>query len=270
MRRGSLKVGVVSVFEKLKQIFSKPDGGKPMLQLVKPEERTKREEALANVEAVRETLAKMEQAQSKIEEELEEAILAGESTEDLEKQWKAITEAIAQAIKRIEVYGKAAQAALPDHIRQQIAELEEERRRLHVEGAQAEDEYLPLKEQFYRTRALYESGANERGHKIEAIAKKIYALQAELAQLEGPSEPEEQPESPYTVEEWLELLRAGEVRTYISGTDQNLDEAYKQYEEEIQAIRDYGRARRLKIATAEPDCIDYWPRNRVRDLMKRK
>lgn len=243
-----------------------------MLKLIKPKKRkrTKFEQAQAKAQAIKETLSKMEHAKERLDAELEEAILAGKSTEALDKQWKAITEAIAQAIKRIEVYGKAAQAALPDHIRQQIAELEEERRRLHAEGAQAEDEYLPLKEQFYRTKALYESGANERGHKIEAIAKKIYALQAELAQLEGPSEPEEQPESPYTVEEWLELLRAGEVRTYISGTDQNLDEAYKQYENEIQAIRDYGKARRLKIATAEPDCIDYWPRNRVRELAKHK
>ena len=75
-----------------------------MLKLIKPKnrKRTKFEQAQAKAQAIRETLTKLEQAQSKLEAELEEAILAGKSTEALDKQWKAVTESIAQAVKRLE------------------------------------------------------------------------------------------------------------------------------------------------------------------------
>ena len=157
-----------------------------MLKLIKPKKRkrTKFEQAQAKAQAIRETLTKFEQAQSKLEAELEEAILAGKNTASLDKQLKAVMESIGDAVRRIEAYERAAQAALPDHLRCKIAGLKEEIQRIQVEGAEAAKEFEPVRKEFYKAEALFESGATKRGHRIGECLNEISKLQAELADLE--------------------------------------------------------------------------------------
>lgn len=157
-----------------------------MLKLIKPKnrKRTKFEQAQAKAQAIRETLAKFEQAESKLGAELEEAILAGKSTEALDKQLKAVMESIGDAVRRIEVYERAAQAALPDHLRCKIAGLEEEIQRIQAKGAEAWAEFEPVRKEFYKAEALFESGATRRGHRVSACLNEISKLEAKLAGLE--------------------------------------------------------------------------------------
>lgn len=157
-----------------------------MLKLIKPKKRkrTKFEQAKAHAEATRETLSKLERARIKLGEEVQEAILAGKNTTSLDKQLKAVMESIGDAVRRIEAYERAAQAALPDHLRCKIAGLEEEIQRIQVEGAEAAKEFEPKKEDFWKAKALFESGATKRGHRISECLNEISKLEAELAGLE--------------------------------------------------------------------------------------
>jgi chromosome segregation ATPase len=162
-----------------------------VLTLVKPRraKRTEFERAKAKAEAVRETLAKLERARHNLEDELEEAILAGKNTEALDKQLCAVTESIAQAVKRTEVYERAAEAALPEHLRYEIEGLQEEIRQLEAEGAKVWAEFEPLRKEFYKAEALFQSGATQRGHRIQGLLGEISRLEVELRELLERKEP---------------------------------------------------------------------------------
>ncbi|WP_199906166.1 hypothetical protein [Coprothermobacter proteolyticus] len=74
------------------------------------------------------------------------------------------------------------------------------------------------------------------------------------------------------VEEWLNLCRQGKVKTYIRGNDPNLDEAWRQYEEEKEIIRDWAEksATRKKVVGKTlplPEVAKHYSQARLREIV---
>lgn len=74
------------------------------------------------------------------------------------------------------------------------------------------------------------------------------------------------------VEEWLNLCRQGKVKTYIRGNDPNLDDAWRQYEEEKEIIQDWAEnsATRKKVCGETlplPEVAKHYSQARLREIV---
>lgn len=240
-----------------------------MLKLVKIQ-KTEWERLEALKQKKLEAKAKLERALEASQEDLRKAILENDQNRKEEEQ--KIISVLKQQI---------------ENITQELAVLEEEQTKAEVEHLQAKlDEIAqqkanimkklePYREAYEQAKAKLEEAEQEyfeAKRKIEGeislLAKKEQEIKSRLNELLPPTPPKPK----YSVEEWLTRCREGKVNSYMPGIDPNLDIAYKQYEEEKEAIREWAvKAARIKQATGElislPEMAKHYSKNRLKEII---
>ncbi len=244
-----------------------------MLKLV--EKGTKWERLQARKAKAQERLAQAEQAREKTVDELAQA-LADENAaqaEGLRSQLRVLDEIIEDSGLELCVLDERLAEARGDHLRREIKGLEAELEQMAAEGEAATKVFEEAKRSFDTALREYELGAELRRDRRRSPMARMLELTKELELLEE-AEPAES-EGPAgavdeaAIEEHLARCRAGEIKTHVGG-DPVADAAWTRYQSERDEIRRYGAARRMGIEAREPACLALWPRDRARELMRRR
>ena len=244
-----------------------------MLKLV--EKGTKYERLQAQQAKAQERLAQAEQARVKIIEEMAQA-LADENpgkTQSLRAQLRALDELREDTQLELGALEERLRAARADHGRREIERLRAELDQIAAESEEAARAFEEAKRVFDVAQNEYQLGVELRRDRRRSPMARMLELTKELELLEE-AEPAES-EGPAgavdeaAIEDYLVRCRAGEIKTHAAG-DPALDEAWTRYQSERDEIRRYGAALRMGIEAREPACLALWPRDRARELMRRR
>jgi chromosome segregation ATPase len=243
-----------------------------MLKLV--EKGTKWERLQARKAKAQERLAQAEQAREKTVDELAQA-LADENAaqaEGLRSQLRALDEIIEDSGLELSVLDERLAEARGDHLRREIKGLEAELEQIAAESEEATKVFEEAKRVFDAAQNNYQLGAELRQDRRRAPTARLYELTKELELIEEEELEAEEPAGAVdeaAIEEHLARCRAGEIKSHVGG-DPVADAAWTRYQSERDEIRRYGAARRMGIEAREPACLALWPRDRARELMRRR
>ncbi len=154
------------------------------------------------------------------------------------------------------------------HIEFKLKEIERQKEAIQKEIELHRKVYEDAKAAFQKAEQEWFDKYHEASRKFDALNREWDALQRRLDELTPPLPP--QPK--HSVEEWLNLCRQGKVNTYMQGSDPNLDEAWRQYEEEKETIRDWAeRSAVQKRASGEtlplPEVAKHYSQARLREIV---
>lgn len=119
-----------------------------------------------------------------------------------------------------------------------------------------------------RRLAHAEYGQMARREALDRAAMEL-RLMADRAELRETGE--QPPPDPDRVASILASLRAGDIRTVVTGHDPDMDRAYEMYERERAALRRWASARAASLrasgeSPAPPECARHYSRERLREL----
>ena len=154
------------------------------------------------------------------------------------------------------------------HIEFKLKEIERQKEAIQKELEPCRKAYEDAKTAFKKAEQEWFDKNYEASRKLDALNRERDALQRRLNELIPPPPP--QPK--HSVEEWLNLCRQGKVKTYYQGNDPNLDEAWRQYEEEKEIIRDWAKesATRKKVSGETlplPEVAKHYSQARLREIV---
>ncbi len=154
------------------------------------------------------------------------------------------------------------------HIEFKLKEIERQKEAIQKELEPYRKAYEDAEAAFRKAEKDYFTQNHEASRKLGALNRERDALQRRLNELTPPLPP--QPK--HSVEEWLNLCRQGKVKTYYQGNDPNLDEAWRQYEEEKEIIRDWAKksATRKKVSRETlplPEVAKHYSQSRLREIV---
>lgn len=156
------------------------------------------------------------------------------------------------------------------HIEFKLKEIERLKEAIQKELEPYRKAYEDAEAAFRKAEKDYFTQHHEASRKFDALKRERDALQRRLNELIPPPPP--QPNPKHSVEEWLNLCRQGKVQVYIQGKDPNLDEAWRQYEEEKEIIRDWAEksATRKKVSGETlplPEVAKHYSQSRLREIV---
>lgn len=154
------------------------------------------------------------------------------------------------------------------HIEFKLKEIERQKEAIRKELEPYRKAYEDAKTAFKKAEQEWFTKNHEASRKLDALNRERDALQRRLGEL-SPSPP---PHPKHSVEEWLNLCRQGKVQVYIQGNDANLDEAWRQYEEEKKIIQDWAKesATRKKVCRETlplPEVAKHYSQARLREIV---
>ena len=154
------------------------------------------------------------------------------------------------------------------HIEFKLKEIERQKEAIQKEIKLHRKAYEDAKTAFQKAEQEWFDKYHEASRKFDALNREWDALKRRLNELVPPPPP--QPK--HSVEEWLNLCRQGKVKTYFQGSDPNLDEAWRQYEEEKEIIRDWAeRSAVQKKASGKtlplPEVAKHYSEARLREIV---
>lgn len=154
------------------------------------------------------------------------------------------------------------------HIEFKLKEIEQLKEAIQKELEPYRKAYEDAKTAFRKAEQEWFTKNHEASRKVDALNRERDALRRRLDEL-TPSLP---PQSKHSVEEWLNLCRQGKVNTYMQGNDPNLDEAWRQYEEEKKIIQDWAKesATRKKFCRETlplPEVAKHYSQARLREIV---
>lgn len=154
------------------------------------------------------------------------------------------------------------------HIEFKLKEIERQKEAVQKELEPYRKAYEDAKTAFKKAEQEWFAKNHEASRKFDALNRERDALRLRLDKLTPPPPP--QPK--HSVEEWLNLCRQGKVKTYIRGNDPNLDDAWRQYEEEKEIIQDWAEnsATRKKVCGETlplPEVAKHYSQARLREIV---
>jgi len=154
------------------------------------------------------------------------------------------------------------------HIEFKLKEIERQKEAIRKELEPYQKAYEDAKTAFRKAEQEWFTQYQKASWKLDALNRERDALQRRLNELTPPLPP--QPK--HSVEEWLNLCRQGKVKTYYPGSDPNLDQAWRQYEEEKETIRDWAKksATRKKVCGETlplPEVAKHYSQARLREIV---
>lgn len=195
-------------------------------------------------------------------EKLAQSVLAGDKSISFQETLPRQIEAIDNALKLLDTKLKEAEA---EHIRERLTVIKKERDKLGAEFQKERDKWLKIENAYNEAQREYYKQCEKYNNNLEVLKHEEDRLTLRLEELE-PS-PEITPGPLHSVDEWLEILRAGGT-IFAPYNDPNYQEANFQVETEINEIKRWAWNKRNGIPTREPECIQYYSKERLKDLTK--
>lgn len=240
-----------------------------MLQLIKKQQTTWEllEERIKNAQKVKEQLEQLKEA---AEKQIEENLIRGKSTQQEETLIRQVNDQIADIDRRIAILRNQQAAALPEHLQLQIDQLQAEIDRVCGERDREQKKYEEAKAKFLVIERAWFGKAQEYNEKLRVLNGKISALQSQLESVTFPEEPT--PVNEKATADYLQQLREGTANVIVEGINPAFDEAYRTYEKEKEAIRQWAKdALRTSRSTGKypalPPEAKHYSKERLKEII---
>lgn len=242
-----------------------------MLKLVKAKQ-TKWEELEAKKQEKIHAKETMQRLLEAAEAERKEALVAGKDIaqpREVVQKAKDTLEALEEEINSLEQEQSDPSIEL-EYLQAKLQELERQEQKVADELEPHREAYKKAEAEFKKAEQVWFAQYAKAQEEFNRIARQKGELRPRMDRLT----PEAEPEPQHSVAEWLELCREGKVRSYLPGSDPNLDEAYKLYEQEKDEIRRWAtKAAIAKASDGEtpvmPECAKHYSRARLKELTKK-
>lgn len=238
-----------------------------MLKLIKSKQ-TKWEELEGLKQKKLQSIANLERLLEVTQDELKQAVLQGKNVIELTETQERTKNSLTALRKEIEILESEQANHEEKYLKTKLQELNrmDEKVRKVLE---------PHRKAYEEAKAIFEEAEKDWCAKdaeaykdLDVIRQQKRKYERRLAEITPVSLPLPQ----HSIEEWLRLCRAGKVKTYLPGKDPNLDEAYRQYEQEKAELRQWARQEKLARKTTcmtpdVPECSRHYSRERLEEII---
>lgn len=218
--------------------------------------------------------------------EAERDRLAAEAQEQRQRAAKALSEGWPVPVERLDyerelatlddAIGRmkadmAAPAVVAEYVEARMGAIQRER-------ADLERALEPYRKAVLEARSRLEEAERRLAHaehgqagRREALDREAWELRLMADRAEQSEDAREHVPDPDRVAAILASLRAGDIRTVVTGRDPDMDRAYEQYERERAALRRWASARAASLKVSgesptPPECVQHYSKERLREL----
>jgi ketosteroid isomerase-like protein len=237
-----------------------------MLKLIKLTQ-TKWEEFEGRKQKKLQSIASLERLLRVTQDKLKQAVLEGKSVIEFAETQEITKNSLTALRKEIEILENEQANHEEKHLKTKIQELKRQ-------GDKIMERLEPHRKAYEEAKTIFEEAEKDWRAKDAEAKRELEVIYRQKGKYElrlTEKTPESLPEPKHSVEEWLKLCRDGKVQMYISGQDPNLDEAYRQYEQEKAELRQWAHQEKLARKTTGmtpdiPECSKHYSRKRLEKI----